>query len=179
MIRLRAPKNVASLSVDGSQYNVRDGVIELPPAALRHAIRQGFELLDGQGITEDNIDAAIAKSQQSYVVRLKLEAPEGVASAVVDGEQYEVVDGLVDVPASAVSHLARLGFRLHVEHEDAPLPVLNAKFAPPVVDGEFNVDAASDDDLKKWLKDHDISVIGPSRERMIAAIKKQLETPKE
>ena len=41
---------------------------------------------------------------------VKLKAPANVASASVDGEEFKVIGGIVEVPAKAVAKLAEHGF---------------------------------------------------------------------
>lgn len=197
MIRMKDTIGAASLNADGQSYPVVNGVLEVPPHAVKHALRHGFLLLEGgKPVTDDNLEAAIAAASAPIVVSLLLQAPEGVASANFDGSEFPVDEkGQVSVPASAVSALARLGFTLVASDEepkpapantvpltaveptqeelDAAAAKLEAEKAKP-----FDPEAATDDELKAWLKERDITVVGPNRERMINAIKKQL-APKE
>lgn len=42
----------------------------------------------------------------------KMKAPEGCTSCSYDGEVFDVVDGVADVPEEAVAHLFSHGFSL-------------------------------------------------------------------
>lgn len=113
MIPMKAPPGYLSLSVDGTQYNVRDGVIEVPPTAIRHGLRHGFQLLTRLSAEEtlrrlDDHEAVVNAAASYELVTMR--APEGYLSAVVDGEQYQVVEGVVKAPSSARHQLTRLGF---------------------------------------------------------------------
>lgn len=221
MIRMKATTPVASLTIEGANYKVENGVIEVPPGAVRHALAHGFLLTDnGQIVTEDNLETVMARVSAAVELDTTaiMLAPPSVASAVFDGEQYQVENGHVEVPKSAVAALTRLGFkkiddvavaqreargahptfaeyvaagyapesyppRGYEAVDDADYQAELVRRADPVelteADKSFNPDAATDDELKTWLKDHKVRVVGASRERMIAAIKKQLEPKKE
>jgi hypothetical protein len=78
----------------------------------------------------------------------RLRAPDGIGSAQGDGNIYEVVDGIVTVPAYLLHGLIAAGFVLLADSDSAtavPLaPVTDAAAAAAVADViATNVDAQS------------------------------------
>jgi hypothetical protein len=127
MIPMKAPDHVKSFSYDKTQYPVVEGVLNVPPTVVAHALKHGFKLLGSQNAEEQyklDLPGAIAKAQAAIPLIL-MKAPENVKSAVVNGEQYNVrPDGTVAVPAGAEVHLKRHGFekiadiKPHMKEED-------------------------------------------------------------
>ena len=59
--------------------------------------------------------------------KIRLVAPEGVTSASFDGQQFDAIDGVVEVPAAAALQLYGFGFG---NAPDAPPSKGKAKPAP-------------------------------------------------
>lgn len=61
--------------------------------------------------------------------KIKLTVPQGVTSASFEGEQYDAVDGFVEVPAAAALQLYGFGFG-NAPAEAAPQPKGKAASKP-------------------------------------------------
>lgn len=108
MLRMKAPHGALSASIEGTQYNVQDGIVEVENHHARHLLPQGFELLDG--VHPENV---IRGDHISYVEKaaapVVLRATEDAASVVVEGTKYTVEGGYVTVPAKTAQLLTGHG----------------------------------------------------------------------
>ncbi len=112
MIPMKAPQNVLSLSVGGSQFPVVNGVVQVPPPYVKHALAHKFRLLDAQNadqLIESDVEAALAKAQAAIPIR-GLKAKPGMKSLVLEGQTYTVgEDGYVEVPENVAGVAMLLG----------------------------------------------------------------------
>jgi len=112
MIPMRAKPNVASFSVGGVQFPVVNGVVQIPPPYVKHALAHGFKLLEGQNADEliaGDLEAALAKAQAAIPVR-GLQVKKDMASLNIDGVSYKPDDsGYVEVPEDKVGIAKMLG----------------------------------------------------------------------
>jgi hypothetical protein len=115
MIRMKAPEGHTSFAYGGVEYPVIAGAVEVAPGHVRAALSLGYKLstahnADGQARLD--LEGAIAKAEAPLQL---MKAPVGIVSVVVEGEQFDVVDGHVAVPVGIVDRLRRQGFELGVD----------------------------------------------------------------
>lgn len=129
MIPMRAPRDVLSLSVGGSQFPVVNGVVQVPPAYVKHALAHKFLLLDGGNADEliaSDLDAALRKAQAAIPVRAFIARP-GTKSLMIEGTSYPVAeDGYVALPETHTGIAQILGCKPAAmrkdDDPDAPTP---------------------------------------------------------
>jgi hypothetical protein len=175
MIPMKAPQNVLSLSVGGSQFPVVNGVVQVPPAYVKHALAHKFLLLDGKNADEliaSDFEAALAKAQAAIPI-VGLKARDGMKSLSIEGTIYTVgEDGYVEVPSNVAGVAKLLGC------SDAPVRAKAApakaseqpgKGAAPASEAALptpkQVGAMSDADLLAFLKGHGVEFLADAKRK--------------
>lgn len=141
MIPMKAPPNVLSLSIGGSQFPVVNGVVQVPPPYVKHALAHKFLLLDDKNADEliaSDLEAALSKAQAAIPVR-GMQAKPGMKSLVLEGVPYTIGDdGYVEVPENVEGIATLLGCKptglRKVDDPKAPSP-FNEKNVPRDKDG--------------------------------------------
>lgn len=129
MIPMRAPLGVLSLAVAGQTIPVVNGIAQIPPPHVRHALAHKFELLDTKNVDDivrGDIEEALKKAQAAYTVSA-FQAREGMKSLSIEGVNYAVgEDGYVTVPSNHAGIAQLLGCTptemRKVDDPDAPSP---------------------------------------------------------